>query len=670
VIEEDEAMLERVEMENENENEEVSRCSSIQEEEEEEEEEEVEAISSSFNNKKRKRKKGKKKTPEIKQSKFINYPRVQMKQNPCWKLYRNNLQATIENAIESLLIPSSYRQQFVAKSIFSQSGNLNGQTVINIVEVFMQFICYIIETNDRNYPKGYLDLFRMISEDFACLLSPRIRKTDIEKLQAKITETVNFWGKMFPASEQQFVIHEVLELVQTIRIFGPLRGWWTLPGERAIAFIKTSLPHGGATYYATTVNRQVRKEFSRLRKSYKFTSVDIKKRDFSTNREEMLPPQFVSYENESLQFSDLTMILFGLRGNAKYYARLRSDFELIGLYDCLVDSIFGEASKGEQEQLNLFQNSMFYRMAIFYHYYLKPLASKEIEETSFYLWLIALYTNDEYLNQLKTEFTFCEDNLEDLTNIEIRSKVQNGGGSIFLSDINNLSQILITKLRVAGYTKAFVLGTKFMARGQEYREENEPEPKKRHGIVCRNVPRETVNKHTPREFCSSKQMSSWCKFRLFKHSKTYTKLADENGDEYYIDKFESKDCVGQLNFFFRITFENEPFISKLPLASITCRKSKIVPRSQMHVIDCDNLMNYQPDCRFISLQHIYSSPIMISCFDNNGKFLDESKLLSMSKRPLVNSFTKFLTIDMMPHRMELRTTKTYVPTDEFDEEGF
>jgi hypothetical protein len=64
-------------------------------------------------------------------------------------------------------------------------------------------------------------------------------------LEKQIIETVCLFEAMFTEAECSFMVHEIIHLAPHIKLMGPVKGWWTYAGERAMHFVKKHVNSGG-----------------------------------------------------------------------------------------------------------------------------------------------------------------------------------------------------------------------------------------------------------------------------------------------------------------------------------------------------------------------------------------------------------------------------------------
>ncbi len=132
----------------------------------------------------------------------------------------------------------------------------------------MDWLCYVIEKEDADYPKEYLLYFSMLSSLFTSVLLPVIVVDEIEHLYFKSVELVEVHGGLYPASDAAIVYHQLLDTVMFLGTAGRLNSWWTLPMERALVGIKAKKSGGGKSYHLSTIEKELSQELSFSRETH------------------------------------------------------------------------------------------------------------------------------------------------------------------------------------------------------------------------------------------------------------------------------------------------------------------------------------------------------------------------------------------------------------------
>ena len=89
-------------------------------------------------------------------------------------------------------------------------------------------------------------------------------------MEESIIQNICLREGLFPLSEALFCVHQMIHLSKFIRCWGPLKGWWSLPGERMIGSIKKIVPIGGVSFEKTVMDRYSVLEDSRRSKTNNF----------------------------------------------------------------------------------------------------------------------------------------------------------------------------------------------------------------------------------------------------------------------------------------------------------------------------------------------------------------------------------------------------------------
>ena len=91
-----------------------------------------------------------------------------------------------------------------------------------------------------------------------------------------IAELICLKEAFHPASEGQLIYHQLLDISNHIRQFGPLRNTWAFGGERCLCTIKNCCcSKGGMNADVTTIKRYCKLENSRTADSYDFNLQNI-----------------------------------------------------------------------------------------------------------------------------------------------------------------------------------------------------------------------------------------------------------------------------------------------------------------------------------------------------------------------------------------------------------
>jgi hypothetical protein len=116
----------------------------------------------------------------------------------------------------------------------NQQGQFKMDMWKKLVLVYWDFILSILTTIDV----WYRFLFRMFADKLLKLLSFRIEKNSVSQLQDEVNEMICLWEAFFPDSQNFFQMHQIMDLVSSIPLFGSMHAWSELFGEQALAKLK------------------------------------------------------------------------------------------------------------------------------------------------------------------------------------------------------------------------------------------------------------------------------------------------------------------------------------------------------------------------------------------------------------------------------------------------
>ncbi len=150
---------------------------------------------------------------------------------------------------------------------FNKSGIFKIAQWKNVASVFWDFIIYSLPQIDQ----WYRILYRMAGNAIRDILSFWVHRGSIDDLQLRVAEMLSLWESSFQASENYFQLHQIMELVSSIPLFGSTHSWSDLLGEKALGYlkkIKKKSNPGGRSYEKNIIRRHVDQEISTLNKFY------------------------------------------------------------------------------------------------------------------------------------------------------------------------------------------------------------------------------------------------------------------------------------------------------------------------------------------------------------------------------------------------------------------
>ncbi len=108
----------------------------------------------------------------------------------------------------------------------------------------------------------------LVGCDLNRMLTCVINEASVAKLKKQVIETISLFEGLFGDGECNFIVHELIHMPDQMLQMGPISGWWTLSGERALHYVKTFIPKGGQSYDKTIMFRYDKAETGKIAKIY------------------------------------------------------------------------------------------------------------------------------------------------------------------------------------------------------------------------------------------------------------------------------------------------------------------------------------------------------------------------------------------------------------------
>jgi hypothetical protein len=299
---------------------------------------------------------------------------------------------------------------------------------------------------------------------------------------------------LYPESESLFPYHQLIDIVKFIRLFGPVRSWWTFAGERALGFLKRCVPQGGTSYDLTTFNRYLKLENSKTSQYYKTGEVILAEDDADEEEDQ----RFIRKTTEN-------KFVFNAFPNILHKPVVRHEnnnitvFDLAQIITCMMNEIelYSDNNRTARKESPLYYLTTFYKKHINNHSGTLQSFIIWIRDGSFLTWQS---NNPEKLR----EVSIYVDTLEHVT-------LSWDNGFVYPECQGVATQLI--NLSVCMYQHATILGVKFKSRGWEYREINCPKVVERYGREPDILPSNECNilvKH----WAEQKHYSSWCAMKV------------------------------------------------------------------------------------------------------------------------------------------------------------
>jgi hypothetical protein len=522
--------------------------------------------------------------------------------------------------MNAILIPRTYSNQFQVKNCFKQFGHLRGNSFIVLFTVAINFM--IIALPDKMDIR-YKLIISMLGSDISELLSPSINSEDIDLLHFKIIETVCAFEGLFSEKECNFIVHEIFHLAHHIHQMGPLHGWWTFSGERAMGCIKQFVKKGGRSFDKTTLNKYDKWE-NAITSKKAFHKIFL---DNENNITLSLNESFNQLEYDNNNF--LLLNKCKMDKNCSF-----SQVESIFFLDCLLSEVY----KMSQDYDDAYERSSFFRL---HTYYENLLGSKQC--------FILDNTNiTSFKDFLYVAYSISIKNNGEHNNININENITLSKEEI--STVKSLCLFLTYQTNFNIHKNAIIYGLRFSARGFEYRESENPISDNCHYGKQGNFFRMNNRKNNINEFHNwSTQYSCWCRYKINKN-----KFENDSPSFYY----------GQLNYFFRFYCETDSLLNGLLIANLVPRSflDANTPQNLLGVdkIPCEKLFKNISKRRnrnwFVPLTNFVPTAILIVPFDSDDKPIylnnkeesistDEMKFYSTN-----NQINYILAFDLQPNR--------------------
>jgi hypothetical protein len=585
-------------------------------------------------NKEEKKKKKKKKKKDEKK---------EFKKSP-YNIPTKSEQMTLEAWVSAILVPITHSKSFQARHIMSETGYLNGSTFI---AMFTTTINYINLALTNSVSNEYKDFFSMIGSDIIDLLSFSISDKNIDYLEKQIIESICVHEAMFSEAECSFMVHEIIHIAPHIKQMGPVKGWWTYSGERAMHFVKKNIKTSGQSFEKNAMHKYNNHELVRTRDFYSGKS--------KKNGLKMESSLFTNQISKTIIYDNFPCKLFNLRSEHKPMKFTSHEMNL------LLESLLGEVlKKCKDNNEKAIEESTLFRLFTLFKKYKFP---RKSDDNTFYNWILILY---DLLH-------FIDSSTSSISRVSSRSKFGDD-----LSEFANAKNVLIDRIdfielkdtivafvelynKIEIYQNAIIYGERFSARGFDFRECFEPKMQIAYGRNTKllgYMPKLECNELSKYENWKAKrQYSCWCKFK--------DPLNKSSGYTYN---------YGQLNYFFRIKCVRDKILHGLPIANLVCRTFK--PFYKVDKIDCTEFasMNSSKHPQFVPLTNIFASPILIAPFDIAQKpiIIDKRKFKKVTIQycSTTNVIDHAFLFDLFPYKTKYilyDPLKNYNTFDDLDE---
>jgi hypothetical protein len=523
---------------------------------------------------------------------------------PVWVLSKGE-QRQAEEYINCIVVPTGSKQNMEVCSPFTRTGQLKGVGHMQLITTYMD---YMLSATKLGVP--YKRFLSMLSYDIALLLQPVILDSELETISKQIVELLCIKESLFPDSEGTFSWHTLVDIPLHIRQFGPVKGWWTLYGERAMSVLKEFVPQGGASFYKTVLDRYIKHEVSTMNKMYN-SAQEL----FDTAGEGHLKYGVNTDFYEAFNFP----YIYKGRMEAK---NKRDDclMKTLTTFDLyyILEMIFIEVERRCKSFAAAIKVSSIYYCARYYNLYI---LSKEKA------------SNSNHTSFISRFIRWCVMDGDALSswvalNRELvipagHYRAQQSSDTVIMNAFENQliyiecieAAFSLKKIKVKMFKFALVANVKLRGRGWEFRESNNPTVESNYGREQRHVQYIPVNENCNKlRKCWSRkdQYSSWCALQTDELiiGDISDKWKNANLNQLF-ERVERK-LFAQINSFMLLTVEHEPFLTNYPLVSVTCRYYETV--NNVHKVSAQDKESYVENRHFVPFYHVLPTQIAVAGF--------------------------------------------------------
>jgi hypothetical protein len=494
--------------------------------------------------------------------------------NADWECVKDD-QDFVDAVVNGFFIPAHYSNDYRIRNPMKQRGFMKSKDHFGYLIAYASFVMSFTDI-----APDYVTFLAMYADDMCDLFNPRLSASKLSLLKKKILETRSVQEGLFPESEQIFIFHEIVDIVNHILKFGHLRGLMCFSGERANGEIAACITRGGVNYMLTLISRYILKENCSL-KHFLFRNE-------------------YDYDNSGM-YSDFVLKLHGKSEIIHHFGN--SD------YNNLYKVVFNFLQTQGISELIMLQSSPFYRL------YTAYLFMCDNNTNEFFTWLVnfdsALH-NRSCDDDTATIGEYCVDLSLDLIDSLSDEVLHCAHGVVFLSDLSSVSECLIPQKKFQAYSNVIVKGIKFKCRGTHFSVSVGPhndlikcyEWKKHYSCIAR------VKSYRLEERDANNV--------VVLPSRTRRRFRNNPMPQGHKLVTSHTIQFAWLNCAFRLNIHCDPMIHGLAIAHCALRDGIYSDKRWQHCVDVRGALCSD---RFVCLNYVDSSPIVSSAFNSDGKVL-------------------------------------------------
>jgi hypothetical protein len=387
---------------------------------------------------------------------------------------------------------------------------------LKLISCFWELIIFSMKDLNDQYKLFY----RMMGNDISKLLSFHFEKENLAQIHDDIVESICLFEGLLPNKHCTFQLHEIIDMIGFIPLFGPPMGVSEFPGERAIGKMisrKLKSNTGGLSFEKTIMENQINFELQTMKSFYNEPIHGTKAA--SSRKRPANNTLNCKYDSKTgiLLYNSIPFSLCDPENVNTKTPIYFSEYE----YDFLLETMILEIKREfKSDHCLCLQHSAIYRI-------------HSIRQEKF-----QFYSTYEWLKYIE----LSGDTIKELT----------------VDDFDVAMTLLVFKPTF--YSKAHIYGVLFNSRGNWLRELKVPESL-RYGVQNLSYIEGTHKDYLKESFNNPKSYGSWCRF----------------------ESTEGRHSYGQINSFFQIKI-GDPSVDGLVIASITARKYNTFPKSSLHYI--------------------------------------------------------------------------------------
>jgi hypothetical protein len=502
--------------------------------------------------------------------------------HPPWRLMEKDI-ITVDSLVNSLIVPSGFSNHFNMKFPAKRTGHLRAKEHTIFMTVYAHYV-YSFTRMKAPY-KSFVARF---ASDLNRLSNPCISWSELRSLIKSVYETGGLREGMFPDSEKNFVLHEIVDIVNHIAPLGHVRGVECYNGERSLSTIGRLRAKGGLHYV-----KGIFYNYVALENTFKFdTSVKF---------------NFLDNSQPVQKYSDFVLKLYGK--SEKNF--VLNTFEINRFYESLLNVLNSEIDGSIVYKSNFFRLHSVYKICkdmklkcfndkhLTFHDWLKALFKRfKVLESEGFDHITHLVT-DQY-SDLICGVMYLYDQVAQTPG---RVEEFTSHGFVFLSDFTGIIEDLVSFTPTI-FKKAIIKGLAFTARGKVCREGMEaPVYKNVTQDILHHYPTNPLN-YLHNNWWKSQDYSSWCAVKHY-NLKDVTETTS------------TKTEMGQANYFFRVNWKSDALVCGLAFADMTMRHS-IYDAKRRHFYVSPHGNSFNNARQFVCLNYVCSTKLALSVLDKDN----------------------------------------------------